>query len=124
MLVAVVVSAPRLPWPLVAELRRLSHSSLSVAQICRELGRFAARNGFKRPSYETVRRLVQRERAVQALPSVVDPLLDGWLRAGSPANALDEAFRRARRHADARAVIEAERVWRPAGATTRSIADK
>jgi hypothetical protein len=111
----VVGSAPRVPCPLVDELRRLAASTLSVAEICREAGRFSASRGFQRPSYETVRRLVERERELRALPSVVDPLLDGWLRARSPENAVDEAFRRAEHRAAARGRIESERTRRPRG---------
>lgn len=108
-----VESAPRIAWPLLEELRRLAGTNRSAAQICREIGGFASSHGLPRPSYQTVRRLVLRERAYRALPTVVDPLVDGWLRARSPRNAVDEAFRRAQRRAAARARIDAERAWRP-----------
>jgi hypothetical protein len=107
--------APRLPWPLVEELRRLAASDASTAEICRRLGRFAAARGLHRPSYESVRRLVRRERDYRSLPGVADPIIDGWLRARSLQNAADEAARRAERRRWARAVIEAERAWRPTG---------
>ena len=86
-----------------------------MAQICRDAGRFAAAHGFQRPSYQTVRRLVVRERAWHALPHPVDPLIDGWLQARSPAGAVHEAFRRADHRAAVRASLEAERAWRPGG---------
>ena len=108
-------SAPRLPWPLVVELRRLAASDASTAEIRRALGEFAGERGFCRPSYEAVRRLVLREREYRALPGVAEPIVQGWLRARSLPNAADEAFRRAERRAWARAAIEAERAWRPDG---------
>lgn len=103
-------SAPRLPWPLVAEIRRLAADRSSIAGICRDAGAFAERNGFYRPSYEHVRRLVHRERRLRELPGSGAALVDGWLRARSPENAVDEAFRRAGKRRAARERIEAERV--------------
>ena len=110
-------SAPRLPWPLVEEVRRLARTEARVAQICRDAGRFAAEHGFQQPSYQTVRRLVLRERSLLELPGPVEPLLAGWLRARSPVDAVDEALRRVQDRAAARAAIEAERAWRPGGVT-------
>lgn len=110
-------SAPRLPWPLVVELRRRAASDASIAEICRALGESAAAQGFIRPSYESVRRLVARERDFLALPGIAEPILDGWLRVRSPRDAVDEAFRRAEQRAWRRAAIESERAWRPDGAT-------
>jgi hypothetical protein len=109
---------------LVEEVRRLARTDVRVAQICRDAGMFAAERGFQRPSYQTVRRLVLRERSLLALPSPVDPLLDGWLRARSPANAVEEAFRRAQDRAATRAVIEAERARRPGGGEPAAGRDK
>lgn len=108
-----MASAPRLPWPLVAEIRALAGRDLPVADVWRAAGAFADLNEFGRPSYEHVRRLVVRERAYRAMPTVAGPLVDGWLRLRSPGNAVDEAFRRARERAVARSRIEAERAWRP-----------
>ena len=112
-----VDSAPRLPWPLLEEMRRLSATELTAAEICRRIGQFACTHDFQRPSYQTVRRLVERERLVGALPGLAEPLVHGWLRARSPQSAIDEAFRRAEQRAAARARIDAERVWRPVGDT-------
>jgi hypothetical protein len=108
-------SAPRLPWPLAVEIRRLAASDASPAQIRRDVGPFADERGFQRPSYEAVRRLVQRERDARALPGVAGPILDGWLRARSLQNAADEAFRRAEERAAARRALDEERAWRPGG---------
>ena len=110
-----VGSAPRLPWPLVDEIRRLARTEARVAQICRDAGRFAADRGFQQPSYQTVRRVVVRERLRIALPSPLDPLVEGWLRARSPASAVEEALRRAEVRAATKAAAEAEGAWRPAG---------
>ena len=114
-------SAPRLPWPLVAEIRKLAGQRNSIADICRDAGAFAERNGFDRPSYEHVRRLVHRERALRELPHPGDALVDGWLRARSPENAVDEAFRRAQQRRAARERIDAERIWRPLGRRDRRL---
>lgn len=108
-------AAPRLAWPLVVEVRRLAASDASVAEIRRDLGRFADGRGLPRPSYEAIRRLVRRERALRALPGVVDPIVDGWLRVRSPQNAADEVLGRYERRVAARAAIEQERDWRPSG---------
>jgi hypothetical protein len=108
-------SSPRLPWPLVVEVRRLGASDRSTAEICREAGRFAAGHGFHRPSYETVRRLVRNARDDADLPGVWEPILEGWLRARSLQSASDETFRRAERRARARRAVEDERSWRPEG---------
>jgi len=116
-----VRSAPRLPWPLVAEIRKLAVQRGSIADVCRDAGAFAERNGFDRPSYEHVRRLVHRERALRELPHPGDALVDGWLRARSPENAVDEAFRRAQERRAAREQIEAERTWRPLGRRDRRL---
>jgi len=109
-------SAPRLAWPLVVELRRRASSDASIAEICRALGESAVEQGLSRPSYESVRRLVARERDFLALPGIAEPILDGWLRVRSPRDAADEAFRRAEQKAWRRAAIESERAWRPDGA--------
>lgn len=109
-------SAPRLPWPLVVEICRLAASDTSAAQIRRDVGPFAEARGFQRPSYEAVRRLVQRERDLHELPGVTGPILEGWLRARSLQNAADEAFRRAEARAAVRRSLEEERAWRPSGA--------
>jgi hypothetical protein len=109
-------SAPRFPWPLVVEIRRLAASDASPAQIRREVGRFADAHGFQRPSYEAIRRLVRRERDLRALPGITGPVLDGLLRVRSLQNAADEAFRRAERRAAAKRSLDGERAWRPGGA--------
>jgi hypothetical protein len=98
----------------VVELRRLAASDASIAEIRRELGRFAERRALARPSYEAVRRLVTRERELRSLPGVAGPIVEGWLRARSLQNAADEALRRYDRVA-ARAAIDLEQAWRPAG---------
>ena len=111
----VPASAPRLPWPLVEAIRKLDEPGRPYADLWRDACAFAERNGFTRPSYEHVRRLAHRHRALGALPTPSDALADGWLRARSPQNAVDEAFRRARERRVARERIEAERSWRPGG---------
>ena len=114
-------SAPRLPWPLVVEIRNLALPGRPIADVCRDACAFAEQNGFCRPSYEHVRRLVHRERALRELPRAGDALLEGWLRARSPENAVDEAFRRARERSAARQQIDAERAWRPLGGRDRAL---
>jgi hypothetical protein len=108
-------AAPRLAWPLVVELRRLAASDASIADIRRELGRYAERHALTRPSYETVRRLVTRERELRSLPGIAGPIVEGWLRSRSLQDAADEAFRRHDARTAARAAIEQERAWRPSG---------
>jgi hypothetical protein len=99
----------------VVEVRRLAASDASVAEIRRQLGTFADTRGLPTPSYEAVRRLVRRERALRSLPGVSGPVVEGWLRARSLQNAADEAIRRRERRVAVRAAIEAERAWRPSG---------
>ena len=111
----VTSSAPRLPWPLVEAVRSLDAPDRSVASVWRDACAFADANDFQRPSYEQIRRLVRRERAIRELPSAVDAVVDGWLRARSPASAGEEALRRARERKVARAWIDLERSWRPTG---------
>jgi len=106
-------SAPRLPWPLVETIRKLSEPDRPVADIWRGACAFADHRGFTRPSYEHVRRLVLRERDRRGLPSAGDALVDGWLRARSPQDAVDEALRRATERRIARDRLDAERSWRP-----------
>jgi hypothetical protein len=108
-------AAPRIAWPLVVKLRRLAASDASVAEIRRELGRYAERRALARPSYEAVRRLVIRERELRSLPGIAGPIVEGWLRVRSLPDATDEALRRHDRRAAARAAIERERAWRPSG---------
>lgn len=108
-------SAPRFPWPLVETIRTLAGSERTIAQIWRDAGAFAERSGFCRPSYEHVRRLVHRQRALNELPTASEAVLDGWLRVRSPQNAMDVAIDRARARRAARAEVDAERVWRPDG---------
>jgi hypothetical protein len=105
--------APRLPWPLVAEVRSTDDGRRPIADVWRDACAFAERRGFARPSYEHVRRLVLRERAIRELPGVAEPLVDGWFRARSPESAVEEAVRRQRERRAARARIDAEQSWRP-----------
>jgi hypothetical protein len=98
---------------LVAALPSLDEPGLPIAEVWRRVCAVAEENGCTRPSYEQVRRLVHRERAIRALPAVGDPIVEGWLRARSPQGAFDEAVRRHRERSAARAAVEAERGWRP-----------
>ncbi len=80
----------------------------------------AEERGFTYPSYEQVRRLVTRHRRMQAMPGPAAPLIEGWLRARSPENAVEEARRRSLERRYARDALEAEREWRPDGTSGRS----
>jgi hypothetical protein len=106
-------SAPRLPWPLIEALPSFDAPGRSIADVWRQACVFAHENGFAQPSYEHIRRLVHRQREIRELPRASDAILEGWLRARSPENAADEAFRRARERRAARDRIRAEKAWRP-----------
>jgi hypothetical protein len=108
-------SAPRIPWPLVEALDSLDGPDRSIADVWRAACRLADEHGFTSPSYEQIRRLVHRRRSIRAMPGPGRPIVEGWLRARSPQNAVDEATRRARERRLARAALEAERAWRPGG---------
>jgi hypothetical protein len=108
-------AAPRIPWPLVEALARMDEPGLPIAEVWRRACAYADEHGFTRPSYEQIRRLTHRERALRALPGPLDPLIDGWLRARSPESAVNESMRRHRERTAARSDVRAERTWRPAG---------
>ena len=108
--------APRIPWELVEALPSLDGPNRSIADVWRAACAFADGHGYTYPSYEQIRRLVHRQRAVRAMPSPVGALAEGWLRARAPENAVDEATRRAHERRVARAAIDDERAWRPGGA--------
>ena len=112
-------SAPRLPWPLVQALWSLDRPDRAIADVWRDVCALAEERGFTYPSYEHVRRLVQRHRRIRAMPGPAGPLIEGWLRARSPENAVDEARRRARERRIELKMLEAEREWRPGGEVGR-----
>jgi hypothetical protein len=112
-------SAPRIPWPLILALRRLDGPDRSIADVWRAVCAVADERGFTYPSYEQVRRLVTHHRQLHAMPGPAGPLIDGWLRARSPENAVHEAMRRSLERY-AREALEEERKWRPQGAPDRS----
>jgi hypothetical protein len=83
----VVKFAPRISLQLRAHIERLAESSLSAAEITREVGKTAEGLGQTRPSYEQVRTLVREVRRRPKSPSTADVLLDIAFRA-KPADAL------------------------------------
>jgi hypothetical protein len=64
----VVRFAPRVDPRLLAVIMRLDDGSRSYAEICRRVGRHAAKTGLSQPSYERVRTLVRHARAVRPPP--------------------------------------------------------
>ncbi len=83
--------APRIGPRLLRELRRLDDGRLPIAEVSRRLGRFAERRGLPRPSYEQVRILVHRERALRRGPTTAQVLVDVVFRVRPPAAVLDHA---------------------------------
>jgi hypothetical protein len=69
---------------LLDEIDHLSARPYRVADICREVGKHAEEQGFRRPSYEQVRLHVQRARRRPRRVSTGEVLLDVALRAEHP----------------------------------------
>jgi len=69
---------------LLDEIDRLSARPYRAADICREIGKRAEEQGFRRPSYEQVRLHVHRSRARPRRVSTGEVLLDVALRVQHP----------------------------------------
>jgi len=69
---------------LLDEIDRLSARPYRAADICREIGKCAEEQGFRRPSYEQVRLHVQRARGRPRRVSTGEVLLDVALRVQHP----------------------------------------
>jgi len=106
-------AAPRIAWPLVAALPRLDGEGRSVADVWRDVGALAVSLGLPRPSYEQVRVLLRRERAIRSETGEVAELaLDGMFRTRSPHEAADRAWESIASARAARERLREERSWR------------
>jgi hypothetical protein len=76
--------APRISLQIREAIEWLADSSLSAAEITREVGAKAERLGQRRPSYEQVRKLVREHRARPRRPSTVEVLIDEAFRVRPP----------------------------------------
>jgi hypothetical protein len=76
--------APRISMRLLDEIDRLAERPFRAADICREIGERAEEQGFRRPSYEQVRRHVKAARRRPRRVSTAKVLLDVALRAEHP----------------------------------------
>lgn len=107
-------AAPRLPWQLVRALGRLDDPKRPVAETWRRAGAFADELGVPRPSYEQVRRLVERQRALAAVPGSARLVADVIVRARAPEHAVSVAVERWQERRAQLETIRRERLWRPA----------
>ena len=108
-------AAPRLPWQLVRALGRLDDPRRPVAETWRRAGALADELGVPRPSYEQVRRLVERERALRAVPGSAGLAAEVVLRARGPEQAARLAHDRWQERRTRLEEIRQERHWRPTG---------
>jgi hypothetical protein len=83
--------APRIDPRLVAAVERLDDEALSLAEVCRRVGRVADALELTRPSYEQLRVLIRLHRGRALPPDARAILLDVALRARPP-EALLELF--------------------------------
>jgi hypothetical protein len=74
--------APRIPTRIRSEIDRLATRALSSAEITRMVGATAEELGYRRPSYEQVRALVQDQRRPSDDESVAGFLVDFVYRPG------------------------------------------
>ena len=82
-------AAPRISHRLLLALERLDDGKVGIAELARRLGGEADRLGLPRPSYEQVRVLAHRNRALRARPATAEVLLDVATRARPPEAVLD-----------------------------------
>jgi hypothetical protein len=87
----VLAFAPRISPRLLRALHRLDDPRLPIAEINRRLGAEAERLGLPRPSYQRVRELLHRLRAIRRQPTTSQVLLEIALTARPPAAFLDHA---------------------------------
>jgi hypothetical protein len=76
--------APRISVGLRDEIERLADRPHQAAEICRAVGKTAEELGFRRPSYEQVRRLVQESRRRPRRVSTGEVVFDVALRVRPP----------------------------------------
>src|SRR5689334_271376 len=76
--------APRISLRLRDEIDRLAASPARVADICRTIGERSEEQGFRRPSYEQVRLLVQESRRRPRTVSTAKVLVDIAFRVEHP----------------------------------------
>jgi hypothetical protein len=76
--------APRISMRLLDEIDRLAARPDRAADICRSIGERAEEQGFRRPSYEQVRRHVRRARSRPRGVSTGEVQLDVALRVHHP----------------------------------------
>jgi len=80
-------AAPRISHRLLLALEQLDDGTVGIAELARRVGAEAERLGLPRPSYEQVRVLVHRNRALRRQPGTAEVLLDVATRA-RPAEAV------------------------------------
>src|SRR5215210_2970727 len=76
--------APRIPSRVLDEIERLAGQPHRAADICRTIGESTEEQGFRRPSYEQVRRHVNESRRRPKRVSTASVLLDVALRVSHP----------------------------------------
>ena len=81
--------APRISPRLLRILNRIDDPRLTFAELNRRLGAEAERLGLPRPSYQRVRELLHRLRALRRRPSTTSVLVDIAFRARPPEAFLD-----------------------------------
>jgi hypothetical protein len=109
-------SVPRIAWPLVEAVAELDEPGLAIAELWRRLCVRATELRLPLPSYQQTRVLAHRSRRIRAMPGVTDLAVDVLFRTRSPHEAGAVAERRLEDRRAARATVEAEESWRPAGA--------
>jgi hypothetical protein len=85
----VLAFAPRISPRLLRILNRIDDPRLTFAELNRRLGAEAERLGLPRPSYQRVRELLHRLRALRRRPSTTSVLVDIAFRARPPEAFLD-----------------------------------